>query len=416
MVLEEQGYLARQDLETAARWSDGSSYLFVMDMSGNQLMTGTRLRVSGNPLYEFGRRDRSHDQFMGREVIRVGHTFGEAQLYYGAFNPDTGRNERKVALVKRVVSKGVPLLVGSGYYLDSAPASDATPCDENYVNASAVQAPEDVKAFVQCAAEFAASAGPEEARRAFNEDERWRAGPTYVFVDGVAGSGETSLAHVFPPDPSREGSAWGSAVDAFGTDYYAELKRILDLVDEGWIQYAFPNPSTGLVEPKSSYVIEMDWNGDRAAIGAGHYAPDFPGACSPAEVNAMDLDREPSDAKLKVFVNCAAQMAADSGLFAGPVLQRDPRWNHGSIYVFGLDVEHGTTLFASNPAAYEVSGRTEVLFQGRDMIAATALFGEAFWYYNFTDPASGTVRPKISFVKLVRASGRQILVGAGYNP
>ena len=35
--------------------------------------------------------------------------------------PKTERIERKVAFVKRVVAYGLPILVGSGYYLDEGP-------------------------------------------------------------------------------------------------------------------------------------------------------------------------------------------------------------------------------------------------------------------------------------------------------
>ena len=55
-------------------------------------------------------------------------------------------------------------------------------CADRSVTAGAVRTTEDVKSFVQCAYEFVYEAGFEEARRAFHEDERWRNGPTYVFV------------------------------------------------------------------------------------------------------------------------------------------------------------------------------------------------------------------------------------------
>ena len=59
-------------------------------------------------------------------------------------------------------------------------------CLDNSVVASAVRTPEDVQAFVQCAYEFVQEVGFEEARRAFNEDECWKSGPIYIFVDEVS--------------------------------------------------------------------------------------------------------------------------------------------------------------------------------------------------------------------------------------
>ncbi len=416
-VVASEGYFAKQQIETDPRWSDGSVYVYVLDMMGNQIMTGSRFRVNGRSLYEWGRRDAVHDQFGGRDMLAVGHAFGEAEIYYEAFNPDAGRPENKVGFVKRVVSQGVPLLVGSGYYLDGATAMPVTPCAANRVSASAVRSTESVQAFVQCATEYAMEHGTEEARRAFNEDARWQSGPTYLFVDGLATSGENSLTHVFPPEPAREGSLWGALIDSFGNDYFFELNRSLSIVDRGWVHYAFVNFETGLAEPKSSYVVKLDWNGDRVALGAGYYAPDFPGACRASEVNAMSLEANPSDAKLEQFVRCAAGMVESSGLFAGPVLQSDPRWNHGSVYVFVIDTSTGIVRFSSNEASYAVSGKEGqlALFGGRDMLAAAELFGEMYWYYNFTDPVTGQLRPKVSFVKVVDANGLPTVVGAGYN-
>ncbi|MCY4534015.1 MAG: hypothetical protein OXB91_01525, partial [Bryobacterales bacterium] len=113
---------------------------------------------------------------------------------------------------------------------------------------------------------------------------------------------------------------------------------------------------------------------------------------------------------------CAALAVQSSGHFAGPVLESDPRWNHGSIYPFVLAAADGTTLFSSNPASFEVSGRVEVLFDGRNMVDATGRFGETFWYAGFTNPSTGTVEAKTLFVKRVVAQGMPLLVGSGYYP
>ena len=56
--------------------------------------------------------------FGGRDVIAVGDAFGETFFYYTARNPATGRLQRKVTFVERVVVYGLPILLASGYYLD----------------------------------------------------------------------------------------------------------------------------------------------------------------------------------------------------------------------------------------------------------------------------------------------------------
>ena len=53
-----------------------------------------------------------------RDLLSVADAFGESFLYYQTRNPATGLQQRKVVFVKRVVSHGLPILIGSGYYLN----------------------------------------------------------------------------------------------------------------------------------------------------------------------------------------------------------------------------------------------------------------------------------------------------------
>ena len=138
---------------------------------------------------------------------------------------------------------------------------------------------------------------------------------------------------------------WGMPIDGFGTDYFFELHRLLSLVDEDWIHYAFTNPATGLQQPKSSYVMEIGWNGDRAAIGAGIYLRDIPGTCRREEVNAGHLEAHPSRQRLQEFVNCAAMELEEAGYFGLASLSSDPRWKSYSIYLFGVDYVRQHALY-----------------------------------------------------------------------
>ena len=417
MVVEEQGYHAKEELLTDPQWSDGTHYVYVLDTTGYQVMTGNRVALNGKRMHEWGRGGAYSGQFGGRDLAAAGDAFGEAYYYYSGHHPQTGALTPKVGFLKRVVAQGVPLLVGAGYFIEANRPATGLSCAENHANAAGVHTRSDVQAFVQCAAEYVQVHGEEEARRAFNEDERWRSGETYVFVDGLAMFGEEAVSHVFPPDPAREGRVWGNSIDGFGSDYFFELHRILSLVDEGWIYYAFTNPETGRWEPKSSYVIEIDWNGERVAVGAGVYRRDLPGSCDPDEVNAWNLAASADDRALQEFVRCAAMRAESAGYFAGPELSEDPRWNSGPIYVFGINAETGMVEFSGNPESFKLSGRIpELLFEGRDLIQAGAFYGEMFSYYRLNNPETGQDATKVSFTKRVQAQGVPLLIGAGYNP
>ena len=173
-------------------------------------------------------------------------------------------------LIPLILTFAVPALVAQG-------GAEPLSCADRSVTAGAVRTREDVQAFVQCAYEFVQEVGFEEARRAFHEEERWRSGPTYLFVVEVTPMTDTARAFVFPPDASREGAPWGLLIDVFGNDWFKEQYRLVNNFGEGWIYYSFTNPATGRDEPKASYIKSIDWNGVPAAIGAGIYRRDLPG-------------------------------------------------------------------------------------------------------------------------------------------
>ena len=299
-------------------------------------------------------------------------------------------------------------------------ADEPPPCADQSVVASAVRTPKDVEIFVQCAYEYVQEMGFEEARRAFNEDERWRSGPTYIFIDEVTPMRDAAQALVYPPDPSREGTPWGLFIDAYGNDYFQELYRIISGFDEGWLYYSITNPATGHDDPKASYVKSIDWEGTPAAIGAGIYRRDLPGTCGVEEVNATILDEHPSEGRLQEFVRCAAMELESQGYFATRALSSDPRWSSRSIYVFGLDT-YGYTLFSGDPysqwygiIAPELNDHLDGPFDGRDVVSVADAFGETFLYYSVRNPATGMLQRKVTFVKRVVAYGLPILVGSGY--
>ena len=288
-------------------------------------------------------------------------------------------------------------------------------CADKSIVASAVRTPEDVQAFVQCAYEFVQEVGFEKARQAFSEDGRWRSGPIYISVSEVTPVPGAARAFVFPPDPAREGVAWGPLVDDFGNDIILEAHRVVSSFGEGWIYYSFTNPATGRDEPKASYEKGIYWDGTPAAIGAGIYRRDLRGTCRREEVNATQLDEHPSNQRLQEFARCAAMELETTGYFGLVSLSTDPRWRSHSIYLFGVDM-YGNTLFTGNPynwgAGISPSELTTIAI--RDDVAVAEAFGETFLYYSSVNPSNGMPQRKVSFVKRVVTFGVPILIGAGY--
>lgn len=305
-------------------------------------------------------------------------------------------------------------------------AAASTTCSDKHVAAVAIQDRADIRAYVECAAEYVREHGTEEARRAFHEDERWRYGPHYLFVRllAIPEQGVLSKVVVFPPAPSREGIE-GTQVhdidDRYFLDYFRELHRVLGTVDAGWLHYFFTNPTNGNVEPKSSYVVEIDWDGQRVAIGAGIYERDLPGTCNRADVNAMALEADPSDQRLREFVGCAAMVVESRGYFAKTELEEDSRWSEGSVYVFVLDllgnqIMSGSSVRVNGNQLHELGGqrgRTDQ-FGDRDVVDVTNTFGETQIYYRAFNPQAGSYQRKVGLLKRVVAQGIPVIVGAGY--
>ena len=112
MELETTGYFGLVSLSTDPRWRSRSIYLFGVDMNGNMLFTG-------NPYnWGMGISPSELTTIAVRDDVAVAEAFGETFLYYTSVNPSNGMPQRKASFVKRVVTFGVPILIGAGYYLD----------------------------------------------------------------------------------------------------------------------------------------------------------------------------------------------------------------------------------------------------------------------------------------------------------
>ena len=293
-------------------------------------------------------------------------------------------------------------------------AAESSTCADHSIVASAVRTLGDVQAFVQCAYEYVQEEGSEEARRAFNEDVRWKSGEIYISVDEVTPETESARSFVFPPDPSREGAPWGLQIDVFGVNWYKEQHRIISNFGEGWMYYSFTNPETGRDEPKVAYLKSIDWDGTLVTIASGIYRRDIPGTCNSEEVNAMLLDSDPSNERLQEFVRCAAMELEMKGYFAINTLTKESRWKHESIYLFAIDT-YGYTLFSGDPYSQEdIMSELSRTGEDHDAVSVADAFGETFLYYTSRNPSTEMMQQKVSFVKRIVSFGLPILIGAGY--
>ena len=420
LVVEAKGFFATNELTYGSRWNDGPVYAFGTDLTGTQVYSGEAPGANG----ELGELGDAMEKFLGRDIFGPALVFGEMFLLYMDENPVTEREERKLAFVKRVNAQGVPILVGSGYFLPEgvSVATDGLPaCADKSVAASAITTPEDIQAFVLCAREYALSNGVEEAARAFREDMRWKSGPYYVYVNRIPEPGGQTFTLVHG-NRAREGQSFGPLIDVLGNDFFLEEARLAQDYGGGWMYYSFQNPALDRPEYKASYhAVIDDWDGAPAVIGAGLYPHDLLGNCDPSQVSAATVAAEGSTERLMEFVRCAAHQLEGNGYMATAELTTNPRWTSGSVYTFGMDLSGIQTFSGSS---VRVNGRQlqewgDLMspsgpMRGRDVIGPADAFGETFLYYTALNPATGRSQRKVAFVKRVSAQGTPILVGSGY--
>ena len=110
------------------------------------------------------------------------------------------------------------------------------------------------------AAAFLSAEGPDVAFPAFNDGDDWHDRDLYVFVVELDG---TMVAH--GANAALIGENLIDLTDPSGTRLIAE---IVNVEDQGWVDYQFQNPQTGEIEPKRSYVIRVD---EQYAVGVGAY-------------------------------------------------------------------------------------------------------------------------------------------------
>ena len=307
-----------------------------------------------------------NDYPAGVAVAAVADEDGE-WFSYTFPNPATGGFEAKHSWMVRYDG----LTFGSGWYEPAAPKHDAPAYTQDFV-ARAIS----LYDAIGLDATVAYYNTPESV------DDQW-----YIYI---LDQNDMMLAHAANPDlVGRPASA------AVGPNDYPAGEALVAVADgDGeWFSYTFPNPATGGVEAKHSWVVEYDG----LTFGSGWYEPAAP--------------RHDAPAYTQNFVARGISLYNAVGRDATIAYYSTTESVDGQWYVFIIDengytIGHHNDMFIGRDPALRIDAAG--YFYGDDLLGATEA---GRWVdYVLLNPATGTERQKHTWA--VRHDG--LIFGSGW--
>ena len=289
------------------------------------------------------------------------------------------------------------------------PVAAQTPCDDHAGRLADIHSRQQLKRFVQCAAAHVEAVGWEQAAQDF-ETSAWMDGDVYLFAGTLQGEIFFVAGSGLPA-----GSNLWDLQDSEGVWSTRELVRIASDFGEGFAYYRFTSRETGQDEPKLSYIMTLERDGEPAGLGAGYHPRDTHGSCSPEVVRASLVYNERD---VERFVACAAHHLQQQGLQALHDFSSDPRWNSGPTYLFLGDL---VTLYqianAGQPDLVGTSGGDLVdsdgVSIGLEIERVLGTHDDGYVYYTFRNPATDEASHKASYVRRVLLDGHPYVLGTG---
>ena len=339
-----------------------------------------------------------------QEMERIVTDFGGGYVYYRFMNRVSSQEEPKLAYVTLLERDGEAALVGSGYY----PTDTHATCSPDSVRASLVYSERDVERFVGCAAHHLQQNGLQ-ALHDFEHDERWNAGPTYLFLYDL----ETGFAVANAGQPQVVGTIRDASSYAEGrVPVVPEMQRILASHDDGYVHYTFRNPATDEEGRKTTYVRRVLVDGRAYILAAGLYVPSD-------ECRALPLARDINTRdELQLFVRCGTRLVEERGDLAFDLLRYHPQWVGGSTYLFVSGSDCRNIFYPldylydeSRTCAFEDSAGYRVNQAILDMSTSEA--GQGWVDYVWLNPASDSLETKNSYIIGSTLNDEHVSIGAG---
>ncbi len=333
---------------------DGQWYVFIFDQDDIMLAHAPNPDLVDKPAsYATG----PNGYPVGEAVVAAADDDGE-WFSYTYPNPATGGLETKHSwMVKRD-----GLTFGSGWY-EPGPRRSENPVY--------------TQAFVQQAINLYNAVGLEETVSFYNTPESID-GQWYVFIFD---QDDVMLAHAPNPDLVDKPASY-----ATGSNGYPVGEAVVAAADEDgeWFSYTYPNPATGGLETKHSWMIERDG----LTFGSGWYEP--------------GPSRSENPAYTQAFVQQAINLYNAVGLEETVTYYNTPESIDGQWYIFIYDIDDDSLL--THAAIPDLIGKPASAAVGpSNYPAGEAVFAVADedgeWFsYSYTNPDTGATERKHSWM------------------
>ena len=113
----------------------------------------------------------------------------------------------------------------------------------------------DAIAMAERGAALVKSKGKDEMMKRINaKDPEYVQGELYVGMRDI----KTGVMLAHPHNPSIVGKDLTDVPDANGKKYRRAIIELAAAKGKGWVDYMYKNPTTGKIEPKTTYVMKVD--------------------------------------------------------------------------------------------------------------------------------------------------------------
>ena len=113
----------------------------------------------------------------------------------------------------------------------------------------------DAIAMAERGAALIKTKGKDEMMKRINaKDPEFVQGPLYIDLRDV----KTGIVLAHPYNPSIVGKDLTDVPDANGKKYRREIIELAAAKGKGWVDYQYKNPTTGKIEPKTTYILLVE--------------------------------------------------------------------------------------------------------------------------------------------------------------